>query len=72
MFLRIFEFLPTEFAACSKPPSKENHFKACYRATVNYVSKVDYDVALSPFETNDDDSYSRQCFRLLQFTADEF
>ena len=72
MFLWIFEFLPTQFATCSKPPSKENHFKASYRTTVNYVTTVDYDVALSPFETNDDDCYSRQCFRLVQFTADEF
>ena len=25
-----FEFLPTEFAACSKPPSKDNYRKAFY------------------------------------------
>ena len=28
-----FEFLPTEFAACSKPPSKDNRRKAPYPKT---------------------------------------
>ena len=27
------EFLSTEFAACSKPPGKDNHLKASYPST---------------------------------------
>ena len=32
-FCDFFEFLPTEFAACSKPPSKDNHRKVSYPRT---------------------------------------
>ena len=40
--------------------------------TPNHLLRVNYDVALSPFQTNEDDCYSHQRFRLVQFTADEF
>ena len=34
MFLRIFSnFSPLKFAACSKPPSRDNHRKASYPRT---------------------------------------
>ena len=31
--MNIFEFLSTEFAACSKPPSRDNHCKVSYPRT---------------------------------------
>ena len=36
------EFLPTKFAACSKPPSRKNHLKASYpRAQQRYQVRVE-------------------------------
>ena len=40
--------------------------------TPNHLLRVNNDVALSTFQNNEDDCYSRQRFRLVQFTADEF
>ena len=40
--------------------------------TPNHLVRVNHEVALSPFKTGEDDCYSRQRFRLVQFTADEF
>jgi len=40
--------------------------------TPNHLLRVNYDVALTPFQTNEHDYYSRQRFRLIQFTSDEF
>ena len=33
MFLSLFDFLSTEFAACSKPPSRDRHKKVSYPKT---------------------------------------
>ena len=32
-FRLMFDFLPRKFAACSKPPSRDNHRKASYPRT---------------------------------------
>ena len=34
--VEFFVFLPTEFAACSKPPSTDNHRQASYPRTQQY------------------------------------
>ena len=40
--------------------------------TPNHLLRVNHEVALSPFQTGEDDCYSRQRFCVVQFTADEF
>jgi len=39
VFRLFFDFLPTEFAACSKPPSRNNHRKVLYPKTQQRVRR---------------------------------